>query len=138
MNTFFYILAINLIALIPAIIGFGFVSLFISANKKLFNLYFLIGYLIIALVIILIFVYSHRKKTISRITYLFKSISVLDLIFAFIWGIIFSSIVLFLYPISSKGNIVDFLFIAFILFIFVANGRDSIKKFLKKRNKRIN
>ena len=62
MNTFFYILAINLIALIPAIIGFGFVSLFISANKKLFNLYFLIGYLIIALVIILIFVYSHRKK----------------------------------------------------------------------------
>ncbi|GBD92275.1 hypothetical protein BMS3Abin04_03010 [bacterium BMS3Abin04] len=138
MNTFFYILAINLIALIPAIIGFGFVSLFISANKKLFNLYFLIGYLIIALVIILIFVYSHRKKTISRITYLFKSISVLDLIFAFIWGIIFSSIVLFLYPISSKRNIVDFLFIAFILFIFVANGRDSIKKFLKKRNKRIN
>jgi uncharacterized membrane protein YiaA len=136
MNTLFYIIIVNLIAFIPAIIGFGLVSLFLKPNQMLFNLYFGVGYFIVALIFVLISIYLNRKKTKTRLNNIFLSISFIDLVFAFVWGIIFSSIVLWLYPISSRRNIIDFVFVAFVIFVFVANWRDKMKDFLRKRGKK--
>jgi len=63
-----------------------------------------------------------------------KKPSKLDVI-AFIVGLIlFISICFFLFPISSSRNFSDFIFIAFIIFVFIAVAKIWVENKLKRKN----